>query len=439
MTTYRVRPSTFTRRVRPAFEIDRRAEIFDIALVSAVFVAIVFNLVIGPLTPLIVVGVVAIFAVLRWERIWPLLSRNWPLLCLPLLAIFSVLWSQAPGATLRYGTLYLITSTCGVILGGGLSQRSFLKGSFAALFFYSVVALLIGRYVTSPAGPAFAGVLGSKNASGDIAGISLLASLAIFLWAWPRQQLHWLMAGLVGLPMCGYILWQSRATGALIATAVATSCMLLWSASARAPAQVRVTLFVVVIGAMLALLATWSSWMPIVFDALLAESGKDSGLTGRADLWRKADELITAKPWLGQGYNAFWVQNNLEAEYLWRIMGITNREGFNFHNTGREILVDLGIVGLASFLLISIIYAGVLLVRTMIEPTAFRIAACTYLVFFIPKVSFELVGFTSMHFSTIMVFALLAAGTQRRDPAGAKSPSRKPNPADISALRHRSV
>lgn len=367
---------------------------------------------IGPLTPLTVMAVVCAFAILRWERIWPLLSRTWPLLCLPLLAIVSVLWSAEPAATLRYGTLYLIAVTCGVILGGGLSTDGFLKGSFGAFLFYSVVAILIGRYVPTIEGPAFAGMLGSKNASGDAAGLSLLSSIAIVVWGLPRRKLVWVLAGLVAIPLCTFILWQSKATGALIASVIASFCLVMWSLSARMAAQVRVSLFVIAIVATLGLALTWNRWMPALFDAVLEGSGKDAGLTGRADLWRKADELITIKPWLGNGYNAFWVHNNLDAEYLWRLMGIQSRMGFNFHNTARDILVDLGFVGLCSFLVVGIAYAGNLIVRTMIAPTAMRITACAYLLFFIPKFPFEMIGFGGMHFATIMLFGILASGTQ---------------------------
>jgi O-antigen ligase len=53
-------------------------------------------------------------------------------------------------------------------------------------------------------------------------------------------------------------------------------------------------------------LATTPIWVDLVFDSILTASGKDSKLTGRADLWQVADRLIAQKPILGLGYNAFW-------------------------------------------------------------------------------------------------------------------------------------
>lgn len=134
------------------------------------------------------------------------------------------------------------------------------------------------------------------------------------------------------------------------------------------------------------------------------------GLTGRADLWMKADELIAKRPWVGLGYNAFWIPGNLDAEALWRLLGIASRSGFNFHNTPREVLVHLGIVGLILFTLVALVGLIRLFIGAMANPNAGLIYQCGLTIYFLLKLPFEVIGFGTMHFSTIFVYAFLGAG-----------------------------
>ncbi|GGB75618.1 hypothetical protein GCM10010833_33570 [Blastomonas aquatica] len=89
-------------------------------------------------------------------------------------------------------------------------------------------------------------------------------------------------------------------------------------------------------------------------------------------------------------------------------MGISNRMGFNFHNTPRDILVDIGYAGLILFALVMAFCAVRLIIRVMVKPTYFGIFCCTLLVFETPRIFFELVSFSNMHFSTLIVFTMLA-------------------------------
>jgi exopolysaccharide production protein ExoQ len=73
--------------------------------------------------------------------------------------------------------------------------------------------------------------------------------------------------------------------------------------------------------------------------------GKDTTLTGRTFLWERAAHLIKERPVLGRGFQAFWRQESIEAEALWRYFQITGRGGFHFHNTYVQTTVDLGYLG----------------------------------------------------------------------------------------------
>lgn len=391
---------------------DRRSSFWEIALVAAILGAILFNLVIGPLTPIIIILSLPAFVLLRWEMIPGLLRSSWPLLLIPGFAIASTVWSDLPGTTARYGILYLLTAFSGIIMGGAFRPANVLIGMFSAFFVYGVLSFFSFRFVPwgGPGGLAFAGLAGSKNAAGDIAALTVLTAAAILALGISARKKRWVILPILLMPIAMFCLWASHATAALISCFLALFCMILWWASRAFPYQARVSILLAAVFVVGVALVTINLWLPPLFDLVLAESGKDAGLTGRVDLWRKADELIASKPWIGLGYNAFWVHGNLDAEALWRLLGIASRSGFNFHNTPREILVHLGVVGLIIFFAVALVGVTRLFAKTMGQPGPGLICQCGLVVFFLPKLPFEVIGFGTMHFSTIFFYAILGAG-----------------------------
>ena len=391
---------------------DRRSSFWEIALVAAILGAILFNLLIGPLTPMIIILSLPAFVLLRWEMVPGLLRSSWPLLLIPGFAIASALWSDLPGTTARYGVLYLLTAVSGIIMGGAFRPNNVLIGMFSAFIVYGILSFLSFRFVPwgGAGGQAFAGLAGSKNSAGDIAALTVLTAAATLALGITERNIRGVIAPVLIIPIGLFCLWASHATGALISFVIAFFCMTLWWLSRRLPYQARASILVATAFVLALALVTMDLWLPPLFDLVLAESGKDAGLTGRVDLWRKADELIAERPWIGLGYNAFWIHGNLDAEALWRLLGIASRSGFNFHNTPREVLVHLGVVGLFVFVVVGIVGVIRLFAKTMARPSSGLIYQCGLVVFFLPKLPFEVVGFGTMHFSTIFFYAVLGAG-----------------------------
>ncbi len=411
---YFIRPVRRATSVPVGAAIGRDHWIIDILLIAGVFAASLFNGVIGKLTPLILMASLPALLWLRHERVFAAVARCWPLLLLPVFALTSALWSIAPGTTAYYATLYLVTAWLGVFLGATLGRDATLVGLFVAFQGFNMAALLFGRMVGWGGGAfgsqAFAGLSGSKNAAGDSAALGLMIALATLTLALDRRWrvLALLAAGSV-LPTC-WILYSAHATGALIAGTVATTCLSLWLLSRRLPVTGRGVILLAAVFIVLAAVTTQSIWLQPLFDFVLQSAGKDAGLTGRTDLWRKADELIRERPALGLGYNAFWQIGNLDAEALWRLMGIDNRSGFNFHNTIREILVHLGFVGLALYAVVSLSATVANFLRALQIPDPLQILACGWIVYTIMKLGFEVVGFGTLHHGAILAFTVLAIG-----------------------------
>lgn len=384
----------------------------NILACSVLVVALLTTLIIGPLTPLTVIGFVPFCVILNRYKVTEAFAAIAPIALLPLFALASVLWSQAPDASLRYGLLYLITVIAGGLLGAALRPGELMKGLVLGLTVVGLISYPFGRstLVGTSGEIAFMGLQGSKNAFGEVAGLSVIVSLAGAFYFRAQREYGWLALAVVGTLVAGLSLVLAKATGALLASIISSFCLLCWLVSIRMSKAVRNAIFVVTTGIVVILLALFDFWFPPLFEYVLDSTGKNVGLTGRSLLWKEADEQIASRPYFGSGYNAFWVHGNLEAERLWRALGIGARTGFNFHNTFREIMVDLGYVGLAFFGAIAIVSTAILGARALIAPTVPLLMALALMVYFSIKLPFETFGFGGMHLLSMMLYTCWAMG-----------------------------
>lgn len=391
----------------------RRHEDYFQSLIDKTFVcltlfALFFNVFIGPLTPIMIMLCVTGYLVLRRDRLPKLLACTWPVLLLPILALLSAIWSVDPPLTIKSGILYLLTIFVATIFGGGIKHRDFMAAIFFAFLVFAILSLLFGNSLTGAR--AFQGLLASKNEMGEVAGVLVIASTCAFAEGISRGKFLQIIFSVLGLLVGATELWFSQATTATIATVTATFCAALWLVSIRLGAQTRTTVFISTILTSILVFIIFKYWGSVIFDMVLENTGKDTTLTGRTDLWRVADRLIAERPWLGMGYNTFWRPGNLEAEALWRAFGIEGRSGFNFHNTYREITVALGFVGFTIYLIVAVIGALSLLLGTMRTPSIPLIFLCALLISSVIKLPFEAFGFGAMQFFTVLSFATISAG-----------------------------
>lgn len=387
----------------------------DALLAALPIAACLFNNKLGPLTVLIVFGSVVLTGWLRIEKLPGALARAWPVLLIPAFALTSYLWSAAPGATTRYGILFGITVMSGVLMATCLDRRSLLIGIFLAYAAFLFSGILIGdtKRDGTTGEVAFIGVATSKNMAGSSSALAVLLSLACMSLAHQIRSFGLLAVAVLLLPVALYSLYMALSVGALIGGTAALLCIMMWLTSQRLPRQARASILIIISILVIAALATVEFWLPVVFDFVITGSGKDAGLTGRVELWRKADQLIAQRPFLGQGFAAFWIPGNLDAEAIWRDFFIANRQGFNFHNTAKEILVSLGWVGFSLFVIVGMTAVGTLIWRTMVRPDPTRIFFCAWMVYWFLRTYFESMGMGQMYAETILTYAALALGFAR--------------------------
>ncbi len=393
------------------------ALVTDALLAALPIAACLFNTKLGPLSVILVFGSVVLMAWLRVEKLPTALARSWPILLIPAFAFASMIWSVAPAATARYGLLFTITVASGVLMATTLDRRALLVGVMLAYAGFLFSGILIGETKRDGTSGevAFIGVAASKNMAGSSGAIGVLLALACMSLAKQIRSLGLLVLAGVLLPVALYSLYKALSAGALIGGGAAVLCIMMWLTSQRLPRQARASILIVISVFVVAALATVEFWLPLMFELLITGSGKDAGLTGRVELWRKADQLIEQRPVLGLGFAAFWVPGNFDAEALWREFLIFNKTGFNFHNTAKEILVSLGWVGFGLFVTIVSVSLGTLIWRSMIRPDPSRIFFCAWMVYWILRTYFESMGMAQIYAETILTYAALTLGFARDD------------------------
>lgn len=271
------------------------------------------------------------------------LLRHRALLILPALCIASTIWSDHPAITLRHACQLAATMIIAILISRHLPVRHAILAVFLALLPLVLASILLGDYRSDTG--ALVGLFGSKN---EMAGMSALLALMGFgiLMGSDRSALCRTL-GAIGCAVGLAAIVLAQSVGALgylpSGLGAVMAALLLY----RFGMTTRATLFVLATLAGLVLMISIVAQADAAARAFFNLTGKDFTLTGRLGLWDIAVELIRDRPWLGTGYQAFWVHGNPQAEALWDMFGIASRSGFNFHNTYLSNAVEIGVVGVA--------------------------------------------------------------------------------------------
>ena len=274
----------------------------------------------------------------------------WSLLAL---AFFSTLWSDDPKFTVKRG-LVLIASTCfGVYLG----QRYTLREILRLLYIVGVIAAVASLIVvwrlpdlgTSSGGANvgdWRGIFGQKNALGRFMALEIL----VFGVGLVAEKGVWRWFCVLGSVLCLPLLIMAKAATAYLALPMLLVLLVLFQLARRHSLL-----------KMVALLSTLSATIAgVVFviiiepKKLLMMMGKDTTLSGRTEIWSMVWQKFLQRPWLGYGYSAFWMgpdgkeSAGIQEALHWAVP--------HSHNGFLDLLVQVGVVGLALFLVGYVFY-----------------------------------------------------------------------------------
>ncbi len=281
---------------------------------------------------------------LRYRQMIPSALRCWPLLLIPGLTAFSMFWSPVPSQALRLGIMMILTLAIALYISVRLTPRQIIRSAFAACAVSVFIALPELNSLDDEVG-----LYPQKNIFANRMMLAMVMATGIALDRGQPVLLRLAAAPFIPLTLFMIVRAQS-ATALLLATGSLLVLAIVWLFWSKLSRIRHLRTFVVTVLAALGLTGLLLFFnLPnnsLVQDVLFA-LGKDATLTGRTELWEAAERISAERPWLGVGAEGFWQPWVGEAETILDWSYKRPGSKFSFHSAYYEVLVHLGLVGLA--------------------------------------------------------------------------------------------
>lgn len=281
--------------------------------------------------------IVALLAVLNWQKMILGIAAVWPIALLVVVAWLSNLWTVAPEITSRRCVALTVTTLMGVYL----FVRFDLKTLLRFLTFIAAI-LVIGCLAWVALVPAYGlhgegahagvwrGIFFHKNTTGRV----MVYSLAVIVAAWASGSVNrGLLTGLVLLTFL-MIAGTTSQTALLGVLALLGGLVAVRMVRGHAIKSALITLVVLAIAWHGALIATAS------YDVILEALGRDASLTGRTEIWTYTLQYALKQPFTGYDYDAFWngeLSPGAQYAAYWKTP--------HSHNGWLEVFIALGLPG----------------------------------------------------------------------------------------------
>lgn len=358
------------------------------------------------------------------------LRREWMVALMALWCLMSFAWSDYTSLTLRYGIQLCLTAAIAVVMAWRLAPLTFVKILFVTSTLEGVASLLSGR--ARSGGMGYLGIYASKNALAGAMAVLIIVALAVLIDR--RLPARWRLPALGSLVLGTVLMVMGKSSGALVSTlaVVLIFGLILLLQRLTPPVRLVAVAMTLVLSAAVAVLL--SSMTDELARAFLDLTGKDITLTGRTDLWAVALDQIAERPFLGVGYQAFWVHGQPMAEQLWAEFGIKSRGGFNFHNTLLSNAVEIGIIGTA--LQTAIVFGALWssLAWAIRSPSAASIFFALFMVRLFLLMWIEVVYFYQFGNVTLTIVAAVCYGHRLRGAKGLGAPRPPPGRPGLPAV-----
>ncbi len=287
--------------------------------------------------------IVIVLIMMRWQRFAYVITRDGLLLLLVGLALLSTVWSAAPKITLVQCVALVGTTLTGAYLATRYSLAEQLQLLAVALGVIALLSLALGLMVPSygishsiSTAGNWQGIFNHKNALGRSMALGMIVfsirAVSISRYRW----LAWSGVGLSGV----LLLLANSITGMVVALLI----LGLWPVY-RALRWRHTIALPLIIAALLV-----SGGLTVVFAdnaaSVLGFLGRDQTLSGRTVVWAAVLDSIRERPWLGYGYNAFWLGWEGPSAQVWLATGAPF---VNAQNGILDLWLRLGLVGIVLF------------------------------------------------------------------------------------------
>lgn len=251
----------------------------------------------GPLAIVLLICATLVFR--RYSQVFAACQRLKLVVAIPILALFSTLWSGIPGHTLMSAAILLLFTCFAVYLGIVYNHQRILElitlvGAIGvALSFLAVI------FMPSIGGGSggWRGIFGNKQNTACVVTFFLITALH---WKPPTNLYRLASACYMLLCFVLIVMAQSRTGWGLCLLGLSLSaCLLLFQKLPLKQALLIVLFCAPVVLAIAYGLYSYST-------EILYAVGKDPTLNERTRIWAAAVESIGKQPLLGYGYAAFW-------------------------------------------------------------------------------------------------------------------------------------
>jgi exopolysaccharide production protein ExoQ len=265
------------------------------------------------------------------------------LLLLVTLAVLSFVWSAVPDLTIRRTVALLGTTLFSIYIASRFSLKQLLQ-----LIGWTCIVIVVSSIVVALLMPsdgvmqeihigAWRGVFDHKNTLGRMMTFSAVVFVLLYI---NRAMRRWV--SVLGLLMALLAMFMAQsATAIVVLVGTLLILPLLQVLRWRSNVAIIIAILIILLGGF-AVTYVWANT-----EEVLSSLGRDVTLTGRTELWQLSFEAVLARPWLGYGYDGFWVGWNSESAHIWvRVFW----EPPHAHNGWLELLLSLGAVGLTLFI-----------------------------------------------------------------------------------------
>ena len=270
---------------------------------------------------------------LRPKRFFAVLLVNIPFQLYSLFAVASTTWSINPTETLKSSIALLAFHQVGMCMAVLFSWRTIWMGLAWAILFLAgagVLSIPMGGLMDEIHVGAFRGLWAEKNATGEALAVGALACVVTgILGRSPRY--------LAGALMLLALIVFARSATSLFACCAAIAAFLTIETVRRGPVRFFTSTWVIVIAICLVAILLFGMGSDI---AKLA--GRETTFTGRTEIWPTVLRYIDARPWLGYGFQAFWVDGS---DTKLDVMINAKFEAHNAHNSYFELTLGFGLIG----------------------------------------------------------------------------------------------
>ncbi|MCH6258089.1 O-antigen ligase family protein [Puniceicoccaceae bacterium K14] len=285
-------------------------------------------------------GFLAVWRLLVTRSLGAVCMIHWPVFLVGGLIVFSAVWSERMGLTLKRSSIYIfgfLALAC--ILHSSTNPVRFMIRTVVffcgAVAFLSVVFYFIlpSACTVNPGRPGLAGVAIHPNTLAPFLSIGLMLS---FGFQHTNKDETLLLRSIQIFLVLALMLTVSIT--AIVTTLIGISVYIFLSSNAYERGSLQImAFFVFLIVSLLGVSTLKSSF----FDAV----GRDESLSGRDELWITVMYEVKKEPLIGHGFGAFWTEGKgRELVQTWN-----PRQS---HHAYVDILVDLGVVGLIVFLFV---------------------------------------------------------------------------------------